>query len=284
MRNMETESEYSDYYYGSRMRDKAIILYTLSILKKEEEAIPLLRAICEELNTENWYSTQSIAWGLFAYMKFAESLPPDNTGQAKFNITLNGERSEQNVEPKIIVSGRLKVKQGTNTLIVENISGKPLYFNLVRKGIPVISDQSTADKGLSLKIDYLNTGLKPVDHRNLVQGTDFMMVAKVTNTTFGRIDNIALTQMVPSGWEILNTRLFETNYGIKESTFDYRDIRDDRVYTYFTLNRGETKTFAIILNAAYKGEFNQPSIWCEAMYTENCYSRIPGNKVVVTGK
>ncbi len=83
MRNTETEEEYSYYYYGSRIRDKAIILYTLSILKKEEEALPLLKTICDELNTETWYSTQSIAWGLFSYMKFSELVPVDNTGQAK---------------------------------------------------------------------------------------------------------------------------------------------------------------------------------------------------------
>jgi len=90
--------------------------------------------------------------------------------------------------------------------------------------------------------------------------------------------------MVPSGWEIQNTRLFEANYGIKESIYDYRDFRDDRVNTYFSLNQGETRTFVLILNAAYKGEFYQPSVWCEAMYTENCYSRVPGNRVTVTGR
>jgi uncharacterized protein YfaS (alpha-2-macroglobulin family) len=87
--------------------------------------------------------------------------------------------------------------------------------------------------------------------------------------------------MVPSGWEIRNTRLFEINTGIQESSYDYRDIRDDRINTYFSLNRGERKTFIVILNAAYKGEFYHPSVWCEAMYTANCYARLPGMKVTV---
>jgi uncharacterized protein YfaS (alpha-2-macroglobulin family) len=284
MRNLETETEYSNYYYGSPMRDKAIILYTLSILKKEEEALPLLKAICDDLNTESWYSTQSIAWGLFSYMKFSEMVPPDNTGPAKLDITMNGERSEQSIEPKKILTRNLNMKIGTNTLVAENTSGRPLYLNLIRKGIPLISDLSVSDKGLSMQIEYMNTEMKSLDPGNLVQGTDFMMVAKVKNTTFSRVNNIALTQMVASGWEIQNTRLFEANYGIRESAFDYRDIRDDRVNTYFSLNQGETKTFVLILNAAYKGEFYQPSIWCEAMYTENCYSRVPGNRVIITGQ
>jgi len=135
-----------------------------------------------------------------------------------------------------------------------------------------------------MKVDYFDMNLKPVVHTNLEQGTDFMMVVKVTNNTFSKVENIAHTQMVPSGWEIRNSRLFEANFGIKEGAFTYRDIRDDRVNTYFTLLQGETKSFVMVLNAAYKGEYYQPSVWCEAMYTPNCYARIPGNKIRVTGE
>jgi alpha-2-macroglobulin len=106
----------------------------------------------------------------------------------------------------------------------------------------------------------------------------------VTNTTFTSVDNIALTAMVPSGWEIQNTRLFNAEYGIKESAYDYRDFRDDRVNTYFSLSRGETKTFTLLLTAAYKGEFFGPPVWCEAMYTGNFWSRYPGTTVTVTGQ
>ncbi|HSN50356.1 MAG TPA: alpha-2-macroglobulin family protein, partial [Bacteroidales bacterium] len=110
MRNLETEPGYSDYYYGSPMRDKAIILYTLSILKKQEEALTLLKEICDDLNTESWYSTQSIAWGLFSYMKFSEMVTPDNSGPAKFSITMNDARSEQSVEPTKILTRILNLK------------------------------------------------------------------------------------------------------------------------------------------------------------------------------
>jgi uncharacterized protein YfaS (alpha-2-macroglobulin family) len=133
-------------------------------------------------------------------------------------------------------------------------------------------------------VNYVDMDLRPLDQKNLVQGTDFMMVVKIGNNTFTKVDNIALTEMVPSGWEIQNTRLFEASHGIKESLYDYRDFRDDRVNTYFSLTQGETKTFILILNAAYKGEYYQPALWCEAMYNENCYARNPGTQVrVVTG-
>jgi uncharacterized protein YfaS (alpha-2-macroglobulin family) len=135
-----------------------------------------------------------------------------------------------------------------------------------------------------MKVEYLNTDLSAIDQKNLVQGTDFLMVVKITNNTYRGVRNIALTQMVPSGWEIRNTRMYEADWGLKENEFEYRDYKDDRVFTYFGLNAGQTKTFAVVLNAAYKGEFWQPSVTCEAMYLPNCYSRLPGNTVKVTGR
>ena len=284
VRNTVTDPEYYNYYYGSEMRDKAIILYTLTLLKNEEQALPLLKTICDNFNNDDWYSTQSIAWGLFSYMKWTESVPGNKNGPSKFKMTFNGSKSDQTIQPKQVWTKDLKQNKELNTVSVENSSDNPIYVTLTRKGVPLVSEKTREDKGLSMKIDYLDMELKPVDQKNLKQGADFMMVVKVTNNTFEKVDNIALTEMVPSGWEIQNTRMFEADYGIKESAVDYRDFRDDRVNTYFSLTQGQTKTFVLILNAAYKGEFFQPAIWCEAMYTPNCYSRYPGNPVKITGQ
>jgi len=103
----------------------------------------------------------------------------------------------------------------------------------------------------------------------------------VTNTTFRNIDNLALTQMVPSGWEIQNTRLFEAGLQVRESAYDYRDFRDDRVYTYFGLRAGESKKFFIILTAAYRGSYSMPAVVCEALYDESFSARRPGFPVEV---
>ncbi len=61
----------------------------------------------------------------------------------------------------------------------------------------------------------------------------------------------------------------------------YQDIRDDRVYTYFDLNKNSTKTFKIILNAAYLGRFYLPTVYCEAMYDNEIYSRKAGKWIEV---
>ncbi len=283
VRSTITDPKYYYYHYGSELRDKSIILYTLVLMKDLDQALPLFNEICSSLNKDSWYSTQSIAWGLFSYMKWIEALPGDKNTPVEVKLDFNGETLRQTIGGKMVWKKILDMKKGNNNLTVENTSSVPVYMNLIRKGVPMKSDASRAENGLAMKVDYVSLDNKPIDHRDLKQGTDFMMLVKVTNTSAVSLSNIALNQMVPSGWEIQNTRLFEANYGVKESTFDYRDFRDDRVNTFFGLAYGESKNFVLILNAAYKGEFSQPSIWCEAMYTDNCFSRIPGGTVKVTG-
>jgi hypothetical protein len=217
-------------------------------------------------------------------MKWVETMPTADNVAAKISISYNGKKTDKTIGSKELIAENLDLSENNNSLTVTNNSEVPVYATLVRKGIPLLSDVTPAEKGLSMKVSYINMDMNNIDHKSLTLGTDFMMVVKVTNNTFSRVNDIALTRMVPSGWEIRNTRLFDAQYGIKESTSDYTDIRDDRVNTYFSLGQGETKTFVLILNASYKGEFYQPSIWCEAMYTENCYARYPGGRVTVTGE
>ncbi|HBE41205.1 MAG TPA: hypothetical protein DDW27_08385 [Bacteroidales bacterium] len=284
VRNITTEPEYYHHYYGSAVRDKAVILYTLTLLKNQEQALPVLKEICDLLNSDSWYSTHSLAWGLFGYMKWVETMPSGSNKPAKISIILNDKKTDKTIGVKEVMTEILDITGGTNSLSVINNSEVPVYATLVKKGTPFISDVSAVEKGLSMKVSYVDMNLNFIDHKNLTMGTDFMMAVRVTNNTFSAVKDIALTRMVPSGWEIRNTRLFEAEYGIRESAYDYTDIRDDRVNTYFSLGVGETKTFILILNAAYKGEFSQPAIWCEAMYTENCYARYPGGRVAVTGE
>lgn len=281
MRNMETEEDYYDYYYGSRLRDKSIILYTLTLLQNTEQALPLLNEVCEILSRDTWLSSQSVAWGLFAYMKWTQTLPADKAKPVEINVGINGEKTRQTIGGKTVWKKKLAVKKGSNNITIENTSANPVYINLVTKGVPLSGEAVKSEKNLSMEVRYTDLSGKKVDHTVLAQGSEFMMIVNVTNTSFTRQENMALNLMVPSGWEIRNTRLFEADYGIKESQYDYRDFRDDRVNTFFSLQVNETKTFVLILNAAYRGKFIQPSAWCEAMYNNNCYARIPGGPVRV---
>ncbi|MDZ7636179.1 MAG: hypothetical protein U5L72_17760 [Bacteroidales bacterium] len=67
VRNLKSEEEFRSYYYGSALRDQSIILYTLTTIGNTAEALELLKEVAASLSRDSWYSTQTTAWGLFAY-------------------------------------------------------------------------------------------------------------------------------------------------------------------------------------------------------------------------
>ncbi len=144
-------------------------------------------------------------------------------------------------------------------------------------------DYSTTSeqRGLDMSVIYLNREGREIDPRSVTQGSDFKAVVKVRNTSMYGAENIALSQVFPPGWEIMNTRLFEGGASEENSTYDYRDIRDDRVYTYFSLEPNRSKSFELSLTAAYEGEYTLPAVVCEDMYDNSFFARTAGMKVKV---
>ena len=112
------------------------------------------------------------------------------------------------------------------------------------------------------------------------QGVEFTAIVTLTNGMEQAFTDLALTQIFPSGWEIFNDRLLG---GTTESstTYNYRDIRDDRVQTYFNLEIRETKTFRVKLQAAYRGRYYLPAVSCQAMYAPQEQARNSGAWVEV---
>ena len=108
-----------------------------------------------------------------------------------------------------------------------------------------------------------------------------MAVVRVSNTSAEDVGSCALTFQVPSGWEIRNTRLYNQTAASGEDPYEYRDFRDDKACTYFSLKKGQSKTFTLLLNASYLGKFYFPNIQVEAMYDKNYLSVIPGMWVEV---
>ena len=86
---------------------------------------------------------------------------------------------------------------------------------------------------------------------------------KVSNPTPSDYRSLALSERIPSGWEILNERM---RGGAGEEESDYRDIRDDCCDWFFDLPHGAAKTFTLRLRAAYEGSYTLPAITCTAMY------------------
>jgi uncharacterized protein YfaS (alpha-2-macroglobulin family) len=103
-----------------------------------------------------------------------------------------------------------------------------------------------------------------------------LVVVKITAVTdVDRLENVAISDLLPAGFEIENPRLVETNqYNFikNPSTPDYVDIRDDRINYYTSFINTRERVFYYLVRAVTKGEFQYAPISAEAMYDGNYYS------------
>ena len=82
-----------------------------------------------------------------------------------------------------------------------------------------------------------------------------------------------------TGCQIANPRLFTDEPA--NGYYDYQDVRDDRILTYFSLGAGAKKTFTAVLNASYGGRFYQPGIGLESMYDPAFHANTTGRWVEI---
>jgi uncharacterized protein YfaS (alpha-2-macroglobulin family) len=274
----QTEERLDDTL-GSPLRNRAMVLQSALVLGRLDSAQPLAKAIAADLSSEGWYSTQSVAWSLMAIARLAA---PGDTGFT-FERSLAGHPSKLTSGSPVYQEQIPALPAAGLPLSFHNTSQRVLFVTVASRGVPEAGSEDAASAGLGLEVSYTDDAGNPLTPDQVKQGTDLIARVTVKNMTSLRIDNIALTQIFPAGWEIHNDRLDQQSTsgqkegaepknpldGSREATkaqVNYTDIRDDRVLQYFGLKAGEQIHFTTRLNAAYLGHYYLPSVLVEAMY------------------
>ncbi|MDO5656455.1 MAG: MG2 domain-containing protein [Flavobacteriaceae bacterium] len=272
-----TDYTYNPHTYGSSLRDRAIILTALNDTGQRQQAGTLMRNIATELQKDTWYSTQTTAYALMAISEFIQKSGIEKGIYAELNI--NGKIQEVKSNKALI---NIDLPVGNGGLSVKNLQNSYLYASVVNTGIPAEIQSQKEEKNLKMDINYFDLNNQPLQISSLRQGTDFVAVVHVSHPgILGAYQEISLTQIFPSGWEIINTRINNQMTSYENSGLDFQDFRDDRVYSYFDLNSGKSIKITTLLNATYAGEFDLPAAWCQAMYDNEIYALEPGKRVKV---
>lgn len=286
---------YYDYSYGSELRSRAVLLTALikSDQANSDFAWQVAEQIAGGLSSDEWYSTQSTAWALLAMSDFA--------GKRKLGAGMKFSVKEAGGnEWKKLQAQEAFYKQNlasTKAVIRNDSTDTNLRVLVANKGIPAAMDEAPVNNGLKLDVHFMGIDNKPLDVQSLPQGTDFVAEVTVTSEftvlTGNHIENIALSMIMPSGWQIRNERL-EGNSNPKG--IDYVDIRDDRVLSYFSLWRDyywyyryqdrnqSSVTLRVIMNASYAGKYYLPAWQVSPMYNEKIQARTKGYWVEVVKK
>ena len=266
----------NNYVYGSSDRDEAMILETLLLMNRQREAMEQAKIVSHNLTRETWFSTQSTAFSLMAMGRLAEKL----SGTLDFSWTLNGKQQPAVKSAKAVYETPISTSSREGKVILKNNGKGALNADLITRTQLLNDTLPPIANNLRISVKYVDNNGSPIDTHSLHQGTDFMAVVTVANTS-GTTDytNLALTHIIPAGWEIFNERM--TGQISTSAPYSYQDIRDDRILTYFNLQQGQAKTFTVRLQATYSGDFVMPAIQCEAMYDANVQARTQAGRTKV---
>ncbi len=275
-----TVQKYYYYTYGSSERDKAMIIETLILLNRRTDAAPLVQSVSKALSGNRWMSTQTTSYCLLAMSKFAGDKTTSST--LSFEWKADADKGSKVRSQKPVYQTPITLTGDSGNVSVSNTSEGIIFTRLILEGIPEQGDMTEQARNLRMTVKYTGMNGEAVNVNKLQQGTDFMAIVTVVNPgTLGSQKDMALSQIFPSGWEIRNTRMEDVVSVHEKDIPDYRDIRDDRVYTYFGIGANRSKTFVVLLNAAYTGRFYLPATTCEAMYNNDVTARKPGRWVTV---
>jgi uncharacterized protein YfaS (alpha-2-macroglobulin family) len=276
------------YTYGSGFRDQALRLETYTAVGDNKRATELAQSLAGNLgNATQWYSTQELATALRAICKYAQK---NSMGEKPEFSIKSGSDNEMAINSNLPYYMYNFTDKAGSSLSVKNTSKARLYARVLYVGRPSTGSQMATASNVALSIRYTDVKGTPIDINKINQGTDF--IAEVTisrNSAFQfNFNELALTQVFPSGWEIMNSRMNLVG-GATTDPVDYQDVRDDRVLTYFDLpynssagsNGKQARTYRVQLNAAYAGRYYLPTTTCEAMYDNRITANVPGKWVEV---
>ena len=256
----------ADFTFGSGLRDKAVALQVLALTDNLAQALPAALEVAEAIN-KGRYSTQEAAFAAMAMDRLFAKM-----GSQGVKATVNGN--------EVVSTQSVYAQPVSGSVAVGNTGDDLLYASLTSvsrapAGTPVAAEAN----GLRISVTYMDAEGKAVHPASIPQGTEFTALVKVTNPTQADYRSLALSERIPSGWEILNDRLRSGRDG---GYSDHRDIRDDRCDWFFDLSRGGTKTFTLKVRAAYEGTYTLPAITCSAMYNPNVAANTASGTTAVT--
>ncbi|MGB4960064.1 MAG: hypothetical protein WBO36_11360, partial [Saprospiraceae bacterium] len=267
--------------FGDSGRDYALIVEILSYFKQENKRLEdYYDKMVETLNSTNWTSTQTMGYSFIAaYKYFGKSL--DMVDKVNYTFSCLGTLKNfqhSSYEPKLMV---IEKSGFDKNLSIQNKGKGKLYVYQSDRYIDDDLIKSASSSNLGLNVNYFNATRNEAGLKNIKLGDDLIITVKVSNPSALEQDNLALNVKMPSGWELINPRLYATDEKKTQDYFMYQDFRDDRVYTFFKLGPGDAYTYSFRIKAAFTGDFFMPSVTCENMYKGNVNARSESQRVKV---
>lgn len=215
------------------------------------------------------YTTQELGWGMTGLGKWLSATAPVGDVELRIGGTRARPASEE-------TPGTWLLADQVGADVIARSSAPGRYAVVATRGV-LRGPPAAGGAGLSLSRALLRTDGTPLDGP-LDLGDLAYVVLTVRNTSGRRLDEIALVDRVPAGWEIENPRLGgqDRPEWVDPSGLwpvEHLDRRDDRLEAFGDLDAGASAQVIFAIRAVTAGQFTRPPARAEAMYAPEVWAR-----------
>ena len=274
-----------DVTYGSDIRDRAQLLETYIQLGEKTKAGILASQLIKEFSKNNWYSTHSTAYVLLALSKYLGNQPSGEQGNFKFISPQTKGKWIEVKHNQTIGFTKWQDFSGNQKIQIQNTGKSKLFLQFIQSGQEKLGEVNPTASGLTVSTNFYTLDGQKLDPAEIPQGEDFKaeITVKHTGENLFSYSDIGMTQIFPSGWEIINERM--TNFDqTQQVDYDYMDLRDDRISYFFGLSERQEKKFWVKLNATFSGRYYFPAVTVSDMYHREINAQSEGKWINVTKK
>lgn len=291
--DLDPKRDNSWTYYSDRRRRGFVLATFVDLFGPDPAGQPLAELVARSLSghASAWYATQELVWGITGLGKWVDNIggafsPPELLVKGKA-------REAQPVPEKSKTSDRTwslarASEYGDIVVRMKPFEAKKVYLMVSSEGIRDGEPWELGGQGLSIDRTYRTLTGEELGQGDLALGDLVYVELTVSNQTNTEVQNLALVDRFPAGWEIENPRLGRGGSveWLDEETVwaaDYMNLRDDRMEVFGRLGPNESRKVVYALRAVTAGSFTVPPVSVEAMYDPSIWARAPGGRVSVSG-
>ncbi len=258
----ESNQAFGGSFY-SFTRDLGLSLNALLDMNPgDAQAGILARMLSQRLQQQAYLNTQENVWGILALGKLARI---SNRTAATATVFAGGRSVATTAgEPRSI-----DLKPYLNSALQIGVKGTGQYYYFWEtSGITADGSYREEDAYLKVRRSYYSRDGKPLGGGTFRQNDLIVVKLSLQAAWNGEVENVVVTDMLPAGFEIENTRLAdmpEMKWIKSEATPDYLDYRDDRV-NIFTSASGTVRDFYYMVRAVSPGVYQLGPVQADAMY------------------
>jgi uncharacterized protein YfaS (alpha-2-macroglobulin family) len=291
-----TDERKNNWSFYSDRRRRGLMLSTFQDLFGNDAAgEPLAQQVAQSLmgRPSYWYTTQELVWSITGLGKrvtgaASSFTPPTLVADGKEVASQVKDAKTARASDRTWTLARASERKGLAMELKDKSEGK-LYLIVNSDGVRTSPQVKTGGEGLAISRTYRTLDGSEVDTSSAVDLAELIYVeVQIQNKTSERIQNIALVDRLPAGWEIENARLGRggsVEWVSSDDLWkaDYVNIRDDRMEVFGSLEAGESKKVVYAVRAVTAGKFTLPPVEAEAMYDPRIWAREGSAEVQVAG-